>query len=653
MWCLPPPLLLLGRRKHRQKKLGRHQHLQKELEDRDVHNLAGHCNNGATGRYQLFDDYGHYATGVFYGGKLLAFDDLFTREQQRRWNGLSFNTFAVFLVNKYLSWGEHLYHHLECTSWTRQQKRRWGGNSFNTFAVFLEETEVVNLMQSGAASSSRSSTGGDGGDSVTVEGRDRRSGTSSWELTEAERAELLALGWDDQMVGDLADMLDFLSELRDQGGTEAVAWAAGRWTAGGVQADVAVEAVTDVVLRRLTSCAEQYPGEYQVRGSCRDVYKTHGLDRLYLTPVGLSGRLFMLAPPLTTFEKLVTKFDADVFVDVQRKKLYWNNMGWQILFGVLFANYFVDFATRRLGKYMGRRLKEHVLFPVEVALARVLRRLRQVLGVTSLLLYLHELLANYVQEKAQVVRPTLGRALKTLVLLDLWVGCLFLLGRTPRNYFLDYLFALPLLYLLKCRRVVHFLYVLRVLTKVRLFYLSLGCLLLETLTVPRVYLQLWRMPLALGWLLWNYFLLVLYKLCLLYLPRRLGVVNFLFVLRELQKVRLCYLYLGVCLWLETLLEMVRLLYLLEMGGLPVLPTAPTESALGSGVVVADGTSVGDEEASVGSSLRPALPARTPGADDGSPVLPVLHGVSALALSATGTLQSASEVDDVNTERGGS
>ena len=121
-------------------------------------------------------------------------------------------------------------------------------------------------MQSGAASSSRSSTGGEGGDSVAPEGRDLRPGTRSWELTEAERGELLALGWDDQMVGDLADMLDFLRELRDQGGAEAVAWAAGRWTAGGVQADVAVEAVTDVVLRRLTSCAEQYPGEYQVRG---------------------------------------------------------------------------------------------------------------------------------------------------------------------------------------------------------------------------------------------------------------------------------------------------------------------------------------------------------------------------------------------------
>ena len=74
------------------------------------------------------------------------------------------------------------------------------------------------------------------------------------------------MGWDEQMINDLSELLDFLRDLREQSSVEAVAWAVGQWTAGGVQADVAVEAATDVAVRRLVSCVEQRPRDFQVRG---------------------------------------------------------------------------------------------------------------------------------------------------------------------------------------------------------------------------------------------------------------------------------------------------------------------------------------------------------------------------------------------------
>ena len=91
-------------------------------------------------------------------------------------------------------------------------------------------------------------------------------GSLPWALLDGERAELRNMGWDEQMIDDLSELLNFLRDLREQSSAEAVAWAVGQWTAGGVQADVAVEAATDVLVRRLVSCAEQHPRDFQVRG---------------------------------------------------------------------------------------------------------------------------------------------------------------------------------------------------------------------------------------------------------------------------------------------------------------------------------------------------------------------------------------------------
>ena len=678
-----------------------------------------------------------------------------------------------------------------------------------------EETEVVNLMQSGAASSSRSSTGGDGGDSVTVEGRDRRSGTSSWELTEAERAELLALGWDDQMVGDLADMLDFLSELRDQGGTEAVAWAAGRWTAGGVQADVAVEAVTDVVLRRLTSCAEQYPGEYQVRGRLcvgfagfqRQLGEFHTrfvqrcLQDAWVGPPlpNPSGPIGAALHAGTSADYLREARDQVRRGRVRGRAEVDDRGGESVEPGVddssslmqltaeeeaLLEQHGVADSLRGALRELLRGLRNQedrgegaefrwgvnlVLDATDVArsscgvVEEILRA--RTLPSSSMRCWpsqrippfgpLRSRIGEYMDQYRHLLVSTfdreLGRALRELV------GCpeagevhgptLERTRTVPRGSRSrsrtpppssssrgDLLAAVPARAPRQLRpgegpsgetnlgegpedsglvgpvggvpvplgtNTAELLPGLPVRASPALpAQVSQGCPLSvraqgadegsPVLPVPGVPVvgnadgaeslpsTMENAPgpgMAAVELLSAGPVQALPALpaqapggrqfpvrapgaaegsSVLPVPGGVPVVGDTAgdgppalpaggVVNTVSGATT-----GV-----NLPVVVSVSAFEEMGGLPVLPTAPTESALGSGVVVADGTSVGDEEASVGSSLRPALPARTPGADDGSPVLPVLHGVSALALSATGTLQSASEVDDVNTERGGS